>query len=357
MAEQSKENLPSLHMNAGAANISNFASSLSLAGKAMRENLYEALDLVTDHDTPDQMMLHGKTLYFPTGRTYGGHIMAQSIVAGAMSLPQDGRIPHSAHGYFITPGRLGEDIHFEVNKIRDGRSFSQRSVLLSQGAHSLLRMMASYQVNGQEGIDFSTPMPENVPDPESLPSSIDLMQSYADKSAFAHYYAKVSSFDIRHVSDPVFITYDDSGVTALPDGQLQGQAKARPADKPQQMVWMRLLPEGIGSYPLTIDDQIHQRALLAMGCDQIMTEPALRQSGLSLTTPGITIATLDHSMWWYADIDVTKWHLYVQNAPVAGHGRVYCRARVYQGGRLRAEITQEALLRVPKSVQPHQHAD
>ena len=89
------------------------------------------------------------------------------------------------------------------------------------------------------------------------------------------------------------------------------------------------------------------RALLAVGCDQIMMEPVLRRAGLSFMTPGISFATIDHSMWWYGDIDVTRWHLYVQDTPVAGQGRGLCQAKVYQDGRLVAAMNQEAMIRVP----------
>jgi acyl-CoA thioesterase-2 len=113
------------------------------------------------------------------------------------------------------------------------------------------------------------------------------------------------------------------------------------------MVWMRT--DG------TIDGpQLLHRALLAIGCDQIMMEPVLRRAGLSLSTPGISYASLDHSMWWYRDIDMTQWHLYVQDTSTAAHGRGLAEATVFaQDGTLVAHIEQEAMIRVPLAEPTH----
>ena len=80
-----------------------------------------------------------------------------------------------------------------------------------------------------------------------------------------------------------------------------------------------------------------------------MLEPILRRAGLSIATPGISYASIDHSMWWYRDIDINQWHLYVQDTPTAAHGRGLGQAKVYtQDGELVACMAQEAMFRVPK---------
>ena len=92
-----------------------------------------------------------------------------------------------------------------------------------------------------------------------------------------------------------------------------------------------------------------RRALLAMECDQIMMEPALRRAGLSMNTPGISFASIDHAMWWYQDLDPCDWHCFVQESPVADHGRSLCIAKVYnRQGDLAAYMVQEAMIRVPE---------
>ena len=80
-----------------------------------------------------------------------------------------------------------------------------------------------------------------------------------------------------------------------------------------------------------------------------MLEPVLRRAGLSIATPGISFASIDHSMWWYRNIDINQWHLYVQDTPTAAHGRGLGQAKVYtQDGKLVACMTQEAMIRVPE---------
>ena len=139
--------------------------------------------------------------------------------------------------------------------------------------------------------------------------------------------AEKSPFDIRHVTRTIMLGADK---------------KSASEDSGKQMVWMKA--DGKVDVP-----QVMHRAMLAMGCDQIMLEPILRRAGLSIATPGISYASIDHSMWWYRDIDINQWHLYVQDTPTAAHGRGLGQAKVYtQDGELVACMAQEAMFRVPK---------
>ena len=148
----------------------------------------------------------------------------------------------------------------------------------------LFTAIASFQETGQEGVEFADPMPENLPDPETLTSAKELMQPFAEKSPFANYYAEKSPFDIRHVTPTVMLRADKDSAEH---------------DSGKQMVWMKA--DGHVDVP-----QVMHRAMLAMGCDQIMLEPILRRAGLSIATPGISYASIDHSMWWYRDIDINQ---------------------------------------------------
>ncbi|MCI1902149.1 MAG: thioesterase family protein [Bifidobacteriaceae bacterium] len=296
------------------------------------DHLVHVLGLEEPSHHDGHTFVTGESLYFPTGRVYGGQVIAQSLMAGAASVPDD-RLPHSIHGYFIAPGDIHQDVLFDTETLRDGRSFSARRINATQSQGAILTAIASYQVDGQSGIDFHDPAPSDVPDPETLTSAQQLMEPYAEQSDFADYYASKSPFDIRHVTNTVMLGADKESAAA---------------DSGHQLVWMRAdIPEHASTQPGTIS-RVLNRALLAVGCDQIMMEPVLRRSGLSFMTPGISFATIDHSMWWYGDIDVTRWHLYVQDSPVAGQGRGLCQAKVYQDGQLVAAMTQEAMIRVPK---------
>ncbi|MEE0653850.1 acyl-CoA thioesterase II [uncultured Bifidobacterium sp.] len=290
------------------------------------QHLINVLSLGEPSAYRDHTYISGESMYFPTGRVYGGQVIAQSLVAASKTVPE-GREPHSIHGYFIAPGDIHEDLLFDVENLRDGHSFSARRVNVTQSQGPILTAIASFQQPGQPGVTYADPMPSDIPEPETLTSSKELMAPYADKSSFAEYYAQKSPFDIRYVSQPTLLG---------PDKDSAAQ------DSGKQLVWMRA--DG------TCDvSQTMHRAILALGCDQIMLEPILRRAGLTVMTPGISFASIDHSMWWYRDIDVTDWHLYVQAAPMAGHGRGLSTAKVYRrDGTLVAAIVQEAMVRIPQ---------
>lgn len=296
------------------------------------ERLVKVLTLGGPSDYRGHAYLNGESLYFPTGRVYGGQVIAQSLMAAAATVPE-GRLPHSIHGYFIAPGDIHQDLLFDVERLRDGRSFSARRVNVTQAEGAILTAIASFQEAGQKGVEFADSMPADVPGPEGLTSAKQLMAPFAGKSPFANYYAERSPFDIRHVTPTVMLRPDRASAEA---------------DSGRQMVWMRAdVPEG-GS--LEVSQTMH-RAMLAMECDQVMMEPVLRRAGLSIATPGISYASIDHSMWWYRDVDISEWHLYVQDTPTAAHGRGLGMAKVYsQDGELVAAMAQEAMIRVPEPV-------
>lgn len=290
------------------------------------QRLTKVLKLGTPSTYRDHTYVNGESLYFPTGRVYGGQVIAQSLIAASKTVDPS-RLPNSIHGYFISAGDIHQDLLFDVENLRDGRSFSARRVNVTQAQGSILTAIASFQEHGQEGVEFADPMSEDVPDPETLTSAKEIMEPYAEQSSYAKYYAQKSPFDIRHVTQTIMLGAD---------------TKSARRDSGKQMVWMRA--DGEVDVP-----QVMHRAMLAMGCDQVMLEPVLRRAGLSIATPGISFASIDHSMWWYRDIDINQWHLYVQDTPTAAHGRGLGQAKVYtQDGTLVACMAQEAMIRVPQ---------
>lgn len=290
------------------------------------QRLAKVLQLGTPSTYRSHTYVNGESLYFPTGRVYGGQVIAQAMMAASKTVPPS-RLPNSIHGYFISAGDIRQDLLFDVENLRDGRSFSARRVNVTQAQGSILTAIASFQEQGQDGIEFADPMPEGVPEPETLTSAKQLMEPFAEKSSYAKYYAEKSPFDIRHVTRTIMLGADK---------------KSASNDSGKQMVWMKA--DGTVDVP-----QVMHRAMLAMGCDQVMLEPVLRRAGLSIATPGISFASIDHSMWWYRDIDINQWHLYVQDTPTAAHGRGLGQAKVYtQDGELVACMTQEAMIRIPE---------
>lgn len=293
------------------------------------DHILSVLSLDTVERDETHSVLRGESLYFPTGRVYGGQVIAQSVMAASATV--DNRLPYSVHGYFMSAGDIKQDVRFDVENLRDGRSFSSRRVNVTQEQGAILTAIASFQTPGQEGVDFADPMPAVVPDPETLPSAKQLMAPFAEHSPFAHYYATQSPFDIRHVTPSVLLGRPST-------------SSSEPHNRSGfQMVWMKIDGE------VQVDQTTH-RALLALGCDQLMLEPIFRRADLSLTTPGMHFASLDHSMWWYRNVDMNEWHLYVQDTPTAAHGRGLSQAKVYDThGNLVAAMVQEAMVRVPEN--------
>lgn len=289
------------------------------------QHLVSVLQLGDPSVYREHTYISGESMYFPTGRVYGGQVIAQSLIAASKTVDSS-RLPNSIHGYFIAPGNIHEDLLFDVETLRDGHSFSARRVNVTQSHGSILTAIASFQTSGQSGVEYSDPMPSDIPDPDDLPSSKTMLAPFADQSSFADYYTNSSPFELRHITPTVMI---------------QPDKKSADADSGRQMVWMR------ADGGLDVSQTMH-RALLALGCDQVMMEPVIRRAGLSMVTRGMSYASIDHSMWWYRNIDVTQWHLYVQDTPTAAHGRGLGMAKVYtQDGELAACMVQEAMVRVP----------
>lgn len=295
-------------------------------GTTPLNHLVKVLRLGDPSEYRGHTYISGESLYFPTGRVYGGQVIAQSLIAASKTVSPS-RLPHSVHGYFIAAGDICQDLLFDVETLRDGRSFSARRVNVTQSEGPILTAIASFQEQGQSGVEFSDTMPQDVPAPETLTSAKELMEPYADKSPFAKFYAEKSPFDICHVTPTIMLGADKDSAAH---------------DSGKQLVWMKA--DGVADVP-----QVMHRAMLALGCDQVMMEPVLRRAGLSISTPGISYASIDHSMWWYRDVDINQWHLYVQDTPTAAHGRGLGVAKVYtQDGELVAAMAQEAMIRVPQ---------
>jgi acyl-CoA thioesterase-2 len=254
------------------------------------------------------------------GRVYGGQVLAQAIIAAQRTLEGalGQRLIHSLHGYFLRPGDLDAPITFAVERLRDGGSFSARRTHAIQDGKPILSMIASFQ-EVQQGVEHTEAMPQ-VPAPEDLPSSVELFGSI--DHPVAKFFYRNGAFDIRHTAEALFV--------------------APAADRePSQALWMRARGEIPGG-------QAQHRAMLAFACDQVVLEPVLRAHGASWRSEGISVASLDHAMWWHRDVDMNDWLLYVQDSPTAQGGRGLGIARVFsRDGRLVATIGQEGMIRLP----------
>lgn len=280
--------------------------------------LLATLDLTDTGARTSEDIFTGPSQYMPGGRIYGGQVLAQSLVAAIRTVSDD-RFVHSMHGYFLRPGDVEHPITFSVDRIHDGRSFSTRRTQAYQKGEPILSMIASFQ-DVDAGVEHFAPPPMEVPEPDSLPSTADLLAGI--DHPVAQFWATQRAFDIRHIDRPLYLT---------PDQDRQ----------PVSAVWMK----AVGTLP---DDPNLHRAAIAYASDHTILEPVLRGHGIAWVTPGLKVASLDHAMWWHRDGRADEWLLYVQESPNAIGGRGLSFGRVYdRAGNLLASIAQEGMIRVP----------
>jgi len=281
------------------------------------ERLLEVLDLDSTQARTTEDIFTGSSHPMPTGRIYGGQVLAQALLAAERTLPED-RAVHSMHGYFLRPGDAGQGITIAVDRIHDGRSFSTRRTQAYQNGVPIFSMIASFQ-DEDPGVEHAEPMPEGIPAPEDLAPDEERVHGLPDGTTRM---LSDRAADIRHVDSPMYLPSADSHV-------------------PRQAVWMRLRA------PLPDDQRLH-RAALAYLSDMTIQESILRAHGVYWALPGLKVASLDHAMWWHRPARVDEWLLYVQESPSARGGRGLATGRIYtREGVLVASVAQEIMIRVP----------
>ncbi|MDN6170172.1 MAG: acyl-CoA thioesterase [Arthrobacter sp.] len=289
--------------------------------KEVPESLVRVLDLEGDGQTrTDEDIFVGHTPEQSRDRVFGGQVLGQSVIAASRTV-EGGRPIHSMHGYFLRPGNVKIPITFGVERLRDGRSFSARRVHAYQKGKPILSMIASFQ-EPAEGLEHQLQMPEGIPEPESLPTTAEVIGKI--NHPIAREWAYKRPFDIRYIDKPLYFE--------APTGQARTASNA---------VWMK-------SYEVLPDDQSLHRAALAFGSDYTLLESVLRRHGLPWITPGMSVASLDHAMWWHRDVRVDDWLLYVQESPSSSGARGLGQGRFFtREGVLVATVAQEGMLRVP----------
>jgi acyl-CoA thioesterase-2 len=248
-------------------------------------------------------------------RIFGGHVIAQSLLAAYATV--ENRVCHSLHCYFLRPGDPSVPILFEVDRARDGASFTTRRVTAIQHGRQIFNLAASFQVE-EGGFEHQSEIPD-LPGPEGLPDGFERMKAMLDKMPEA---AK------RMMGRPRPIE--------------QRQVDPRDPESrapPHSNVWMR------ARAPIGSDQHLHQ-ALMAYASDMGLLETAMRPHGVNWLTPGLQEASLDHAIWFHRPFDFNDWHLYAQESTSASGARGYIRAQLFdQAGRLVASVVQEGLLR------------
>ena len=266
-------------------------------------------------------LFRGQSQDLGWGTVFGGQVLGQALSAALQTVPADRRV-HSMHGYFLRPGDVSRPIIYDVDRARDGSSFTTRRVVAIQGGQQILNLSASFQIE-EAGIAHQDTMPD-APPPESLPSDRDRFVRLIDKlPPSVHERALAErAFELRS-ADPL---EDDLFHT-----------DTRP---PQRLLWMRAVA------PLPDDPALH-RYLLAYVSDFSFVTTALLPHGLTWISPGMQIASLDHALWFHQPFRCDEWLLHVMESPAAHGARGLVRGRIFtRDGRLVASSAQEGLVRV-----------
>jgi acyl-CoA thioesterase-2 len=279
--------------------------------------LVELLDLSPIGD--DHFQGDSEDLGFPN--VFGGQVLGQALMAASRTI--EGRMPHSMHAYFLRPGNHQLPIDYEVQRVRDGGTFSVRRVIARQEGKEILTGSMSFQVP-EEGFDHQFEAPD-APGPDGLKSEQDygrMLAPHVPESRRATL-TRDRPIEIRPI-DPV---------NPL-------EPEARP---PYRQSWFRAQ----GELP---DDPMLHCCLLAYSSDFAFLGTSLNPHGVTFLSKGLQVASLDHAIWFHRPFRMDQWLLYDKDSPSASGGRGFNRGNFFdQQGRLVASTTQEALIRQRKS--------
>jgi acyl-CoA thioesterase-2 len=264
-------------------------------------------------------LFRGQSQDLGWGTVYGGQVLGQALSAAVQTVPEERHV-HSLHGYFLRPGAVDRPIVYEVDRIRDGSSFTTRRVVAIQNGRAIFNLAASFQVD-EPGFVHQDPMPP-APAPETVPSQQELATRYADQlPEFLRSQAVAQRpIELRPIEEP--------------NNPLRPEAR-----EPQRMFWLK----ANGTLP---DDPALHRYLLAYASDFSLLGTTMLPHAVSWLSPGMQVASLDHAMWFHQDVRVDEWLLHVVDSPKAHGARGLARGRVFtHDGRLVASTAQEGLIR------------
>jgi acyl-CoA thioesterase-2 len=276
----------------------------------------DALVDLLDLEAIEVNMFRGNSPDEDRQRVFGGQVAAQALVAAARTLDDADRRVHSLHSYFLRPGDPNVPILYEVDRIRDGRSFTTRRVVAVQHGRAIFNLQASFQVV-EPGLEYHRTMPAPLPDPTEVPDFKTRMAPHKDK--MGGWYDRPRPIDMRYIDiDP----FSRRG-TALGG----------------QRLWMR----ADGALP---DDPTLHACVVAYASDMSLLDTSLLPHGASWTDGGTQMASLDHVMWFHRPFRADEWLLYDQAAISTSNARGLSSGEIYtREGTLVVTVMQEGLIR------------
>jgi acyl-CoA thioesterase-2 len=247
-------------------------------------------------------------------RVFGGQVASQALMAAGRTV-EHGQV-HSLHSYFLRPGDPTVPILYEVDRIRDGRSFTTRRVVAVQHGRAIFNMACSFHVD-ERGIEHQFTMPD-VPDPETLPTLPERLAPWRDE--LAEWFERPHPIDQRFIGD-------------LPWKAMEGR-------DPIQQLWIKADGK-LG------DDPLLHSCVATYASDMTLFDTILAPHSIKWDDPSFMGASLDHCMWFHRSFRADDWLLYDTDSPNAHGARGIARGFLYdQSGRLVVSMVQEGLTRV-----------
>ena len=274
----------------------------------------------------EENIFRGDSRDIGSPQVFGGQVIGQALSAAQHTV--EGRVAHSLHGYFLRRGDVNAPIVYEVDRSRDGSSFSNRRVVAIQHGRPILNLAASFQ-NPEEGLEHHSEMPD-VPGPDGLKDLVDVARDSLEHipSKMRRFLTEKRAFEFRHV-EPVNFESSEK----MP---------------PKKHVWIR----AVDAVP---DDQKLHQNLLTYVSDYELLGAATLPHGLSFKKDIVIMASLDHALWFHREVKVDDWLLYAMDSPNSSGARGLARGQFFtRDGVMVASTAQEGLMRFidPENVRP-----
>ncbi|MEM7502029.1 MAG: acyl-CoA thioesterase II [Pseudomonadota bacterium] len=260
----------------------------------------------------------GQSRDIGSAQVFGGQVLGQALSAAQFTV--EGRVAHSLHAYFLRRGDMQAPIVYEVDRARDGGSFSVRRVVAIQHGRPILNLAASFH-RTEAGLDHQATMPE-VPGPDGLPDVTDVPQHILDSipEKMRRFLTAERPFEFRQVEPFNFESPEPR--------------------QPAKHVWIRAVDR------LPDDVSLHQN-LLAYVSDYELLGTSTLPHALPFSAGTVQMASLDHALWFHREFRVDDWLLYALDSPTAHGARGLSRGQLFdRDGRLVASTAQEGLIRV-----------
>ena len=276
---------------------------------------------ILDLENLEHNLFRGRSPQVGWQRVFGGLVISQALVSATRTVPDDRKV-HSLHAYFLLAGDPKVPIIYEVDRIRDGKSFTTRRVVATQHGQAIFALSASYHVE-ENGFNHQAKMPD-VPHPDQLPTEAEI---------------KTTMFKL--MPDPVRRYYEMERPIELRPVEYGRYASREPMEA-RFNVWIRATSK------LPDDPEIHN-SVLAYASDMTLLDTSLVAHGRTIFEPDILPASLDHAMWFHRPFRADEWLLYSQDSPNASNACGFTRGLIFkQDGTLVASVAQEGLIRVRK---------